>query len=132
MLSTKAVFDGSHLLLIINGPPQSIQQNMLYVLEAQVPTNAIIQSSNFDLALGRQLLNKYPFGNRPYVAYDAVNVILSPQTINYGSKLLDAKKLFRSNYEFKSRFFIVFGTGELGLQQAEVVVAHQMTQNNAL
>ncbi|KAA6352684.1 MAG: hypothetical protein EZS28_051789, partial [Streblomastix strix] len=103
---TKAVFDGSHRELIINGPPQSIQQNILYVLDASVPTNAIIQSPCFGLASCGQLLNKQPFGNTPVVAYDAVNVILSPQTINVGSEPLDAKKLFRSNYELKSNFVI--------------------------
>ncbi|KAA6355510.1 MAG: hypothetical protein EZS28_048963, partial [Streblomastix strix] len=111
MFSTKAVFDGSHRELIINGPPQSIQQNILYVLDASVPTNAITQSPCFGLASCGQLLNKQPFGNTPVVAYDAVNVILSPQTINVGSEPLEAKKLFRSNYELKSNFVIAFGTG---------------------
>ncbi|KAA6360691.1 MAG: hypothetical protein EZS28_043782, partial [Streblomastix strix] len=108
---TKAVFDGSHRELIINGPPQSIQHDILYVLDASVPTNAITQSPCFGLASYGQLLNKQPFGNTPVVAYDAVNVILSPQTINVGSEPLDAKKLFRSNYELKSNFVIAFGTG---------------------
>ncbi|KAA6366376.1 MAG: hypothetical protein EZS28_038098 [Streblomastix strix] len=111
MLSTRAVFDGSHLELIINGPPQSIQKNILYVLDASVPTNAITQSPAFGLASWAQLLNKYPFGNIPVVAYDAVSVILSRQTINYGSEPLYAKKFYRSSYELKSNFVIAFGTG---------------------
>ncbi|KAA6381807.1 MAG: hypothetical protein EZS28_022665, partial [Streblomastix strix] len=111
MFSTKAVFDSSHRELIINGPPQSIQQNILYALYASVPTNAITQSPCFGLTSWGQLLNKYPLGNTPVVAYDAVNVILSPQTINVGSEPLEAKKLYRSSYELKSNFVIAFGTG---------------------
>ncbi|KAA6364750.1 MAG: hypothetical protein EZS28_039724, partial [Streblomastix strix] len=120
MLSTRAVFDGNYLELIIYGPFQQIQQNILYVLDASVPTNAITYSPAFGLASWGQLLNKYPLnqspnqpplGNIPVVAYDAVSAILSPQTINYRSEPLDAKKLFRSIYELKSNFVIAFGTG---------------------
>ncbi|KAA6394715.1 MAG: hypothetical protein EZS28_009758 [Streblomastix strix] len=111
MLSTRAVFDGNYLELIIYGPFQSIQQNILYVFDALIPTNAITQSPNFGLASCGQLLNKQPFGNNPVVAYEAVSLIISPQTINYGSKSLDAKKLLRSNYKYKLSFVIAFGTG---------------------
>ncbi|KAA6369290.1 MAG: hypothetical protein EZS28_035183, partial [Streblomastix strix] len=98
---------------------------------ASVPSNAIIQSPCFGLASCGQLLNKYLFGNTPVVAYDAVNVILSPQTINYGSEPLEAKKLFRSNYELKSNFVIAFGT-EFGPQLEQVAVIHQQVQDNVL
>ncbi|KAA6374431.1 MAG: hypothetical protein EZS28_030043 [Streblomastix strix] len=129
---TSAVLDGIYLLHIIQGPFQSIQQNITYILGASVLTNAIIKSPAFCLASSGQLLNKYPFGNRPVVAYDEVNVILSPQTINYGSQPLDAKKLYRSNYELKSCFVTAFGTSEFVLQQIQVVVAHQSAQDNVL
>ncbi|KAA6383774.1 MAG: hypothetical protein EZS28_020697 [Streblomastix strix] len=80
-----------------------------------VPTNAITQSPNFGLESGGQLLNKYPVnyplpGNRHVVAYDAVSLILLPQTINFGSEPLDAKKLYRFNYELNFNFVITFGT----------------------
>ncbi|KAA6387867.1 MAG: hypothetical protein EZS28_016605 [Streblomastix strix] len=119
MLSSRAVFDGNYLELIIYGPFQSISQNILYIFDASVPTRAITQSSNFGLASAGQLLNKYPFnqlpkyqplGNRPVVAYEAVCVILSPQLIHQGSEQLDAKKLNHFYYEFKSNFTIAFGT----------------------
>ncbi|KAA6396531.1 MAG: hypothetical protein EZS28_007945 [Streblomastix strix] len=108
---TRAVFDGIRLLHTLYGPFQSIQQNILYVLDASIPTNAITQSPTFNLASGGQFLIKQPLENSPVVAYDAVNVVLSPQTINYGYEPLDAKKLYRSNYELKSSFVIAFGTG---------------------
>ncbi|KAA6392649.1 MAG: hypothetical protein EZS28_011822 [Streblomastix strix] len=132
----RAAFDGSYLELIINGSFQSIQQNITYVLGASVPTNAITQSSNFGLASEGQLLNKYPPnqpppGNRPVVSYEAVNVILSPQTINYGSEPLDAKKLYRSSYKLKSNFVFAFGT-EFGHSKQEegVVVVARVAQDN--
>ncbi|KAA6367994.1 MAG: hypothetical protein EZS28_036478, partial [Streblomastix strix] len=77
---------------------------------------------------GGQLLNKQPLGNTPVVVYDAVNVILSPQTSNYGSEPLEAKKLYRSSYELKSNFVIAFGT-EFGLQLEQVAVIHQQVQD---
>ncbi|KAA6401181.1 MAG: hypothetical protein EZS28_003287 [Streblomastix strix] len=125
-------------------------------MPSSVPTNAITQSPCFGLASCGQLLNKYPFGNTPAVAYDAVSVILSPQTINYESESLEAKKLFRSDYELKSNFIIAFGTScsnasfesspepqiissifspvnaELGFQQVKVVAAHQSAQDIVL
>ncbi|KAA6373710.1 MAG: hypothetical protein EZS28_030763 [Streblomastix strix] len=131
----------------------STLQNELYVDEdASVPTNAITQSPCFGLVSCGQLLNKYPFGNTPVVAYDAVSVILSPQTINVGSEPLEAKKLYRSNYELKSNFVIAFGTGgmntsfdaqiisslfslaiaEFGPQLEQVAVIHQQVQDNVL
>ncbi|KAA6393093.1 MAG: hypothetical protein EZS28_011379 [Streblomastix strix] len=73
-----------------------------------VPTNAIILSSAFGLANSGQLLSKYPLGNNPVVSYDTVNVTRSPYTINYGSDPLDAKKLDRSSYEFKTYFIRAF------------------------
>ncbi|KAA6377959.1 MAG: hypothetical protein EZS28_026515 [Streblomastix strix] len=88
-----------------------MQQDAAYVLDASIPTNAITQSPSFGLASMQQLFNKQPFGNRSDVTYDAVNVILSPQTIDYSSDPLDSKKFYCSNYELKSSFVIAFGTG---------------------
>ncbi|KAA6368382.1 MAG: hypothetical protein EZS28_036092 [Streblomastix strix] len=95
---------------------------------ASVPTNAITQSPKFGLVSGGQLLNKYqsnqpPPGNRSVIAYDAVSVILSPQTIKYGSEPLDAKKFYRSRYELKSKF---------GPQQVQVTAVAQVAQDNVL
>ncbi|KAA6376127.1 MAG: hypothetical protein EZS28_028346 [Streblomastix strix] len=107
----RAVFDGICLLHSIQRSFQSIQQNIAYVLGAQIPTNAIFQSFSFGIASGGQFLNKQLFGNRPFVAYDAVHGILSSYTINHGSESLEANKLYRSNYELKSNFVITFSTG---------------------
>ncbi|KAA6361895.1 MAG: hypothetical protein EZS28_042577, partial [Streblomastix strix] len=103
----------SHIdeVLMINGPFQSIQQNILFLLQVSVPTNAITLSPAFGLANSGQLLNKYPLGNNPVVSYDAVNVTRSPYTINYGSDPLDAKKLDLSSYELKSNSQVAFETG---------------------
>ncbi|KAA6394882.1 MAG: hypothetical protein EZS28_009588 [Streblomastix strix] len=133
----RAVFDGFNLQYVIKGPFWLIQQNIIYVLGASVPTNAITQSPNLGLASGGQLLNKYPInqqpsGNRSIVAYDAISVILSPQTINYRFELLGTKKLYRSNYELKSNFVIAFGTGEYVLQQVQVSAVARVAQDNIL
>ncbi|KAA6387997.1 MAG: hypothetical protein EZS28_016476 [Streblomastix strix] len=113
MLSTRAVFDG-----------------------VSVPTNAITLSSTFRLAYQGQFLNKQPPnqpqpGNSPIVAFDAVKVILSLQTINYGSEPLDANKLYRSSYERKSSFVIAFGT-EFDLQLELTVIIARVAKNNVL
>ncbi|KAA6314465.1 MAG: hypothetical protein EZS28_055579, partial [Streblomastix strix] len=89
---TSAVFEGIYEVLMINGPFQSIQQNILFLFVVSVPTNAITLSPAFGLVNSGQLLNKYPPGNNPVVSYDTVNVTRSPYTINYGSDPLDAKK----------------------------------------
>ncbi|KAA6354598.1 MAG: hypothetical protein EZS28_049874, partial [Streblomastix strix] len=39
--------------------------------DASVPTNAITQSTAFGPTSWGQFLNKYPFVNRPFFAYDA-------------------------------------------------------------
>ncbi|KAA6357523.1 MAG: hypothetical protein EZS28_046951 [Streblomastix strix] len=107
----RPVLDGIYEVLMINGPFQSIQQNILFLFVVSVPTNTITLSPAFGLANSGQLLNKYPLGNNPVVSYDAVNVTRSPYTINYGSDPLDAKKLDRSSYELKSNSQVAFGTG---------------------
>ncbi|KAA6390834.1 MAG: hypothetical protein EZS28_013642 [Streblomastix strix] len=107
----RPVFDGIYDVLMINGPFQSILQNVLFLFVVSVPTNAITLSPAFGVANSEQLLNKYPLGNNPAVSYDAVNVTRSPYTINYGSGPLDAKKLDRSSYELRSNFQVAFGTG---------------------
>ncbi|KAA6365996.1 MAG: hypothetical protein EZS28_038478, partial [Streblomastix strix] len=107
------VIDGIYEVLMINGPFQSIQQNILFLFVVFVPTNAITLSPAFGLANSGQLLNKYPPGNNPVVSYDAVNVTRSPYTINYGSDPLDAKKLDHSSYELNSNSQVAFETGAL-------------------
>ncbi|KAA6364819.1 MAG: hypothetical protein EZS28_039655 [Streblomastix strix] len=107
----RPVFEGIYEVLMINGPFQSIQQNILFLFVVSVPTNAITLSPAFGIANSGQLLNKYPLGNNPVVSYETVNVTLSTYTINNGSYPLDAKKLNRSSYELKSNFQIAFETG---------------------
>ncbi|KAA6361479.1 MAG: hypothetical protein EZS28_042995 [Streblomastix strix] len=107
----RPVVVGIYEVLMINGPFQSIQQNILFLFVVFVPTNAITLSPSFGLAYSGQLLNKYPPGNIPVVVQDAVSVTRSPYTINYGSDPLDAKKLDRSSYELKSNFQGAFETG---------------------
>ncbi|KAA6369068.1 MAG: hypothetical protein EZS28_035406 [Streblomastix strix] len=132
MFNTRAVFDGSHRELIINGPPQSIEQNILYVLDASVPTNAITQSPNFGLASWGQLLNKQPFGNTPVVAYDTVNVILSPQTINHSAL---AARILHLSHRLTRRLYRRYfspAIAEFGPQLEQVAVANQWVQDIVL
>ncbi|KAA6397878.1 MAG: hypothetical protein EZS28_006591 [Streblomastix strix] len=107
---------------------------------ASVSTNAITQSPNFDLASGGQLLNKQPSnlpppGNRHVVAYDTVSVVLSPQTINYGSEPQEHSALMARTLHLMRRQYRRYFSSAIAmfaLLMVQVVVVARVALDNVL
>ncbi|KAA6396564.1 MAG: hypothetical protein EZS28_007906 [Streblomastix strix] len=68
----------------------------------------------------------------PVVTYDTDSVILSPQTINYGSEPLDAMKLYYSSYELKSGFITTFRTDGKNYTFELSMIVLRVAQDNIL